>query len=199
MSVGTGSEVPWAEISAVLIGIGTSLVLDEFALILHLQDVYWADEGRISVEMVSLAVACLGLAPDRRQPGQLLGRPAGQRHDRRRRAPASLLHLLLIVLCVAKGKYKWALFGTFIPVVSVVGAVRLARPNSRWAKRRYSADKLDKAKARAAQIGRPLGRPFDWAQRLRGRQAVRPRPEAVDELTPAGLSWTPSTSSRGSW
>ena len=53
---------PYHELAAIAVGVGTSLVLDEFALILHLQDVYWADEGRISVEMVSLAMACLGLA-----------------------------------------------------------------------------------------------------------------------------------------
>ena len=45
-----------------LIGIGVSLVLDEFALILHLQDVYWSGEGQLSVEAVSLTAACLGLA-----------------------------------------------------------------------------------------------------------------------------------------
>ena len=54
-------ESPWSIIAGLLIGVGTSLVLDEFALILHLEDVYWKDEGRISVEMVSLAVAALGL------------------------------------------------------------------------------------------------------------------------------------------
>jgi hypothetical protein len=37
-------------------------VLDEFALILHLQDVYWSGEGQLSVEAVSLVAACLGLA-----------------------------------------------------------------------------------------------------------------------------------------
>src|ERR1700755_1068916 len=57
----TGSGSAWAIVAALLVGVGTSLVLDEFALILHLQDVYWADEGRISVEMVSLAVGTLGL------------------------------------------------------------------------------------------------------------------------------------------
>jgi hypothetical protein len=41
---------------------GTSLVLDEFAPILHLQDVYWSGEGQLSVEAVSLTAACLGLA-----------------------------------------------------------------------------------------------------------------------------------------
>src|ERR1700678_3602238 len=52
----------WRAFAAVLIGIGTSLVLDEFALILHLQDVYWSGEGQLSVEAVSLVAACLGLA-----------------------------------------------------------------------------------------------------------------------------------------
>ena len=42
--------------SALLVGVGTSLVLDEFALILRLDDVYWLEEGRISIEMVSLAI-----------------------------------------------------------------------------------------------------------------------------------------------
>ena len=62
LAVGTGaSDTAWDVVAALLVGVGTSLVLDEFALILHLQDVCWADEGRISVEMVSLAMACLGL------------------------------------------------------------------------------------------------------------------------------------------
>ena len=63
IAVGTsGSESGWTTLAAALVGVGTSLVLDEFALILYFRDVYWADEGRISVEMVSLAVGCLGLA-----------------------------------------------------------------------------------------------------------------------------------------
>jgi hypothetical protein len=45
---------------AILFGIGAALTLDEFALWLHLKDVYWAKEGRESVDAVILA-AC-GLA-----------------------------------------------------------------------------------------------------------------------------------------
>jgi len=41
---------------------GTSLVPDEFALILHLQDAYWSGEGQLSVQVVTLMAACLGLA-----------------------------------------------------------------------------------------------------------------------------------------
>src|SRR6185437_1256145 len=35
-------------ITAALFGIGAALVLDEFALILHLRDVYWTNQGRTS-------------------------------------------------------------------------------------------------------------------------------------------------------
>ena len=55
-----GPDSPWIEIAGVIFGIGTSLILDEFALILHLEDVYWSDEGRISVEFAGLTAACIG-------------------------------------------------------------------------------------------------------------------------------------------
>lgn len=48
-------------IAAVVFGIGAGLVLDEFALILHLDDVYWSAEGRKSVEVVVITAALVGL------------------------------------------------------------------------------------------------------------------------------------------
>ena len=62
-AVGGPDPLSWRSFAAVAVGIGTSLVLDEFALILHLEDVYWSGEGQLSVEAVSLTAACLGLAP----------------------------------------------------------------------------------------------------------------------------------------
>src|SRR5262249_28900808 len=38
VSVGVQGEAPWAGIAGVLVGIGASLVLDELALIIRLQD-----------------------------------------------------------------------------------------------------------------------------------------------------------------
>ena len=82
MSVATGAEEPWAIISGVMIGIGTSLVLDEFALILHLSDVYWSEQGRVSIEVVSLAIAAMGLALVGLQPQPLRRRRRDRdRHD----------------------------------------------------------------------------------------------------------------------
>lgn len=47
---------------AVLFGIGAALTLDEFALWLHLEDVYWAKEGRQSIDAIVIAVMLGGLA-----------------------------------------------------------------------------------------------------------------------------------------
>lgn len=51
-----GTRHPWAEIETALFGIGTALVLAEFALILYLKDAYWSEEGRLSVDAVVDAV-----------------------------------------------------------------------------------------------------------------------------------------------
>ena len=46
-------------VRAVLFGIGAALVLDEFALILNLADVYWAPQGRESIDAVVIFAAAL--------------------------------------------------------------------------------------------------------------------------------------------
>ena len=139
----------WSIVAGVLIGIGTSLVLDEFALIVHLSDVYWSHEGRISVELVGLAVAALGLA--------LLGlNPTGLDPGETGQAAvlsltAVLIHVALLVVVVAKGKYRLALFGAFIPTLAMIGALRLARPGSLWARRWYHGARSDRAARRVAR------------------------------------------------
>ncbi|HTM86283.1 MAG TPA: hypothetical protein VL179_15550, partial [Mycobacterium sp.] len=55
-----GSE-PQASLAATAFGIGAALVLDEYALILHLSDVYWEEDGRTSVDAVFAATAVTGL------------------------------------------------------------------------------------------------------------------------------------------
>src|SRR3954469_2503095 len=48
-------QTPWWHISAIAFGIGAGLTIDEFALWLYLRDVYWAREGRLSVDAAVLA------------------------------------------------------------------------------------------------------------------------------------------------
>jgi hypothetical protein len=47
--------------TAIAYGIGAALTLDEFALWLNLQDVYWAGKGRESVDAVVIFAAFLGI------------------------------------------------------------------------------------------------------------------------------------------
>lgn len=47
---------------AILFGVGAALTVDEFALWLHLEDVYWAKEGRQSVDAVIAMATLIGLA-----------------------------------------------------------------------------------------------------------------------------------------
>jgi hypothetical protein len=46
---------------AVLFGVGAALTLDEFALWLNLEDVYWAKQGRSSVDAVIVFATLLGM------------------------------------------------------------------------------------------------------------------------------------------
>ncbi len=169
-AVGAPQDLGWQCSAAVLIGIGTSLVLDEFALILHLQDVYWSGEGQLSIQAVSLTAACLGLA--------LVGfSPFGVQQvdgvELSVRISATALFIadgVLAITCALKGKYRCALFGLFLPPVGAIGAFRLARPTSIWARHRYRGKRLDEATRRAAEFDRRW-RPVqtDWDDFVGGR------------------------------
>ena len=172
----------WSIVAGLLVGVGTSLVLDEFALILHLQDVYWSDEGRISVEMVSLAIGCMGLV--------LVG--YGPFEDDTSQGPevaatvvAVGINLLWIVLCVAKGKYKLALFSIFIPLIGIsapCGWPVRARAGRGTATRRRSGP--------APPNGRPattsrFGPATDWVSDFVAGKPSQPDPPPPSPPTPA--------------
>lgn len=66
VQIGTGTEgssIAAGRLMAVLYGAGAALTLDEFALAVNLQDVYWARQGRTSVDAVVLfgALVSMGL------------------------------------------------------------------------------------------------------------------------------------------
>ena len=52
---------PWLEALAFVFGSGAALTLDEFALVLHLEDVYWTGEGRKSIDAVILGLTFITL------------------------------------------------------------------------------------------------------------------------------------------
>jgi len=62
IGTGIGRSLDWpSRITAVLYGVGAALTLDEFALWLRLEDVYWAREGRESIDAVVLFGALLAV------------------------------------------------------------------------------------------------------------------------------------------
>ncbi|MFH9073249.1 hypothetical protein [Streptomyces alboflavus] len=133
--------------AAVIFGVGAGLVLDEFALILHLDDVYWSEQGRKSVEVVVLTTALVVLILTGFSPLGVNELSADERHDRVAFALNITLNCGFAVIALAKGKLRTALIGMVVPFVALVGAVRLARPGSAWARRFYR--NRPRARARA--------------------------------------------------
>lgn len=154
-AVGAEARSPWAYVAAALVGIGASLVLDEFAMIFHLEDVYWSQEGQLSVNVVTLAAACVGLAVVGVSPVSDIGDT--ERIVRGGVAGALVVNGVLVAVTALKGKYPTALIGLFVAPVTWVAALRLARPSSPWARRFYSAGKRARAQRRAAAFDRRWG------------------------------------------
>jgi hypothetical protein len=62
VSISYWSNEKIRHICAIFFGIGAALTIDEFALWLFLQNVYWAKQGRDSVDAVIITIVLLTLA-----------------------------------------------------------------------------------------------------------------------------------------
>lgn len=138
----------YRDVVAAVFGAGAALTLDEFALWLHLSDVYWAAEGRKSVDAV-VGVAALGgigllvSNPFSRQPGEgtwLF-------------VTFLLLNCVLSVISALKGRIFLGLAGVLLPFLALWGTFRLAYPDSPWCRRFYreGSSKRARAERRAAR------------------------------------------------
>jgi hypothetical protein len=139
---------PWWQISAIGFGIGAGLTLDEFALYLHLEDVYWTEEGRASIDAVVMAAVAAALV--------VIGvKPFGLDE------PVSAV-LVPVVGCITvalaavaffKGRPVLGVAAMFVLLAGILAAARLARPESAWARRFYRTrpNKLQRAQERYAR------------------------------------------------
>jgi len=161
---------PWAAAAAALFGIGMALVLDEFALLLHLEDVYWSDRGRLSVEIVFIVVALCGLALLGWVPLGAHPKHGEPTHLEAFFGIASVLavNLAFTVICLLKGKMWTGVIGLYVILFALVGAIRLARPGSPWARWRYpeGSKKLAKTIAREKRYVHRVARSRIWFQDL---------------------------------
>jgi hypothetical protein len=177
----TGNHAQVAAVAAVF-GIGAALVLDEYALILHLSDVYWEEDGRSSVDAVFAAAGVCGLLVLGLHPLMFfINGWHDTTHSLLLRAVVIVGMVLtppLAVVVLLKGKVWTGLAGMFFVVLLVVGAIRLSRPHAPWARWRYNTqlDKMRRALERERRLRRPIVRVKLWLQR-----AIAGTPHIPDE------------------
>lgn len=168
-----------------LFGVGAALVLDEFALIFYLRDVYWSREGRTSVDAVFIAIAATGMLVMGFRPLDLYFDAVS---DVRGHSPlvvdllSGALNLALALIVMLKGKVWTGLIGIFAWPLLVVGVLRLARPDSPWARWRYTSNprKMERALLRERRLRRPFVRTLVFVQDL-----VAGRPESLPHVRAA--------------
>lgn len=162
-----GSQVVLS-IFAGLFGIGAALVLDEFALIFYLRDVYWAEEGRASIDAVFVALAVMGLLLMGFRPFDIDDADTGDVVSLVALGVSLLIVAVLTGIVLLKGKIWTGLIGLFIFPLLIIGSIRLARPTSPWARWRYTKreKKMAAAVRRERRIRRPLIRAKIFMQDL---------------------------------
>jgi hypothetical protein len=154
LGIGLRLSEPWAGIVAAVFGIGAGLTLDEFALWTRMEDVYWREEGRSSLEAVAIVatvglLVVIGVRPfELDDPGSALTVSG-----------AIVLALSLAIVAVLKGRIMLGIVGLFVAPLALLGATRLARPTSPWARRRYApgGERMQRAQRRFQREGR-IGR-----------------------------------------
>lgn len=184
VALSVDGKEPEFTVAATVFGIGAALVLDEYALILHLSDVYWEEDGRTSVDAVFAATAVGGLLVLGLHPLMFF---ISLWHDT---THSPLLRVAVIcglvltpplaVVVLLKGKVWTGLVGMFFVVLLVIGAIRLSRPHAPWARWRYTKqpDKMRRALQRERTLRRPIVRAKLWLQ-----CAVAGTPRLPDERT----------------
>ena len=138
---------PWRDLLAVAFGIGAGLTMDEFALWLNLEDVYWSEKGRQSVDAVIVCACISGLMLIGFSAWLDVGRGVADAVF----ATVGFIGVGGIVFALinaAKEKFPTALIGLLISPVAIWGACRLGRPTSIWARRFYGPKRLEKARRR---------------------------------------------------
>ena len=127
-------QSPYTELCAFAFGAGAGLTIDEFALWVYLDDVYWAKEGRASIDATVIAAAGMMLL--------LLGfSPFSLDTSSVEQTVASVLGALvvfgLVAICFLKQRVLHGTIGFFVFPIAIYGAGRVGKPGSPWARRRY--------------------------------------------------------------
>jgi lysyl-tRNA synthetase class 2 len=135
---------PLAEICAFFFGIGAGLTIDEFALWVYLEDVYWAREGRSSIDATVIAAALIGMI--------VIGVNPFEAESEGATVIESIASWLVIIFFIAasflKGRRLHGILGVVFAPLAIYATCRIGKPDSPWAHRRYG-EKHPKKQAKA--------------------------------------------------
>lgn len=176
---------PWTEICAFAFGIGAGLTIDEFALWIYLDDVYWAEEGRVSIDATVIAAAAMGLI--------LLGFTpftfeTGSLDEVIGSIVTALVVFGLVALCFAKQRLLHGTVGFFVFPVALYGALRIGKPGSPWARRHY-AERRPAKQAKAVERFAPERHTERFKNAFRDIVGGKPS-EGVSAVTEEALATT---------
>jgi lysyl-tRNA synthetase class 2 len=151
------------DICAALFGVGIGLTIDEFALWVYLDDVYWAEEGRKSVDATVIAAAGMLLLLFGFEPFDFTTSSAGEVISS---FAGAALVFAMVAICFAKDRILHGWIGLFFLPIAIYGAARLGKPNSPWGRRFYGQRRPEK-QAQAEERFRPDRRTERFKQRFR--------------------------------
>jgi hypothetical protein len=160
---------PWLEICAFFFGIGAGLTIDEFALWVYLEDVYWAEEGRSSIDATVIAASLIGLIVVGSNPfefGSGVEEIVGG-------IVSALLVIFFVAVCFLKGRRLHGAIGILFVPLAIYGAWRIGKPNSAWARHRYG-ERRPRKQEKAEERFRPGRRTDRFKEAFRDMVGGKP-------------------------
>lgn len=141
---------PLTEICALFFGIGAGLTIDEFALWVYLEDVYWAEEGRSSIDATVIAGSLIALIVLGANPFEF----SGGLEEVLGGVVSAVLLIFFVAVCFLKGRRLHGTIGILFAPLAIYGACRIGKPDSAWARRRYG-ERRPKKQAKAERRFHP--------------------------------------------
>lgn len=142
-----GTDAAVRDVCAIFFGVGAAFIVDEFALVFYLRDVYWTQEGRDSVDATILCGLIAGLTLVVSEPFGL-DDPVTSHLGRFIFFAVIAANAVFAIVSLLKGKLFTGFAAIAVPPLGWIGAFRLAKPASPWARWFYKGDKLERAQQR---------------------------------------------------
>src|SRR4029077_521176 len=175
---------PLTEICAFFFGIGAGLTIDEFALWVYLEDVYWAEQGRSSIDATVIAAALIGMIVIGINPFESQGDGAS--------AIEQVISFLIVIFFIAasflKGRRLHGILGIVFVPLAIYATCRIGKPDSAWAHRRYG-EKHPKKQAKAEARFHPGRRTDRFKEAFRDIVGGKPS-EGVTQATEEAVAAT---------